>query len=109
MERRSLTRLRSGSAQHRANRSQHLSKFIVQFAGNVAQRRFLRGDELLSEVAALLGEFCETGKKLAIAADKIQAGQHNGDERGGKKKIELALHAVVNPRDACGCTLFALD
>src|SRR5450432_1946880 len=45
----SLRRVGSCSAQHRSNGGENLAKLIVQFARNVTQRRFLRGDEFLRQ------------------------------------------------------------
>src|SRR5215472_17808070 len=66
----------------------------------MAQRGFLCGNQLLRQIAALFGKVCETRKDLAIAANEVQAGQHNSNQSRRKKQIELALHAVVNSRDA---------
>ena len=44
------------SAEPRADRSQHLAKFVVEFAGYVVERGFLRVNEFLCQLAALLGE-----------------------------------------------------
>src|SRR6266568_8537166 len=79
----------------------------MEFAGDMPQSRFLRGDQFLRQVAALLGKFCQACKNLAVAANQIQACEQNGDEGGGQKNIELALHTIVNLRDACGSLLLA--
>src|SRR5579864_610962 len=107
MERRSFPGLFAGAAQHRTNSSEHLAEFIVQLARNVPKRGLLRRNEFLREVAALFVKFREASKELTVAANQIQAGQHNGNESGGEKKVKLALYTVVNLRNACGGLLFA--
>ena len=62
----------SGAAQHGADGGQNLAEFIMQFARNVAQRGFLRGNQFLRQFAALLrttprvartvGDWNESGK-----------------------------------------------
>ena len=54
-ERGAVGELLSGATEHGADGRQDLAKFIVQLTGDMAERGFLGGDELLREVAALLG------------------------------------------------------
>src|SRR5215467_536693 len=82
VKRGSLSRLFAGSAQHRANGGKYLPKFVVEFARNVPQRGFLRGNQLLRQIAALLGKLGEARKDLAVAANQVQAGEQNSDQSG---------------------------
>ena len=61
----------SCAAQHRTDRGQNLAELIVELAGNMPKRGFLSGNQFLRQVAALLGEFGEPRKNLAVAADEI--------------------------------------
>ena len=70
----------------------------MKLAGNVAERGFLRGDELLREVATLFGELGEPRKDPPVSADEIQTGENDGNQRSAEKEIELALHAVGQAR-----------
>ena len=90
----------SRAAQHQADGGQYLAEFVVEFARNVAQRGFLRGNELLRQFAALRRKFGDVREDLAVVANQIQAGDHDGQQDGCEEKIQLALHAVVNLFDA---------
>ena len=108
VKRRSLPHLLARAAQHRSNGGEHLTEFIVKLAGNMSQSGFLCGNKFLRQVAALLGKIREARKKLAIAANEVQAGQHDGNERGGEKEVKLALYPIIDFRNAGGSLLFAL-
>ena len=82
----------SGAAQHRAHRRQDLAELVVQLARDVAQRRLLRGNQLLRQFAALLGELGQSGEQPAVRADQIEAGQQDREQRRGEKNVDLALH-----------------
>src|SRR6266446_8233380 len=88
----------ASAAQRRSDRRQDLPELIMEFAGNMPQRRFLCRDQFLRQIAALLGKLCQACKNLAITANQVQARKNNGDERCGQENIELALHTVVNLR-----------
>ena len=62
----------------------------------------------MSEFAALLGEFRQSRENLPVSANEVKAREHDGNKRGGEKKIKLSLHAVVNVRDACSGLFLAL-
>src|SRR6266581_3022196 len=98
-QRRSFRDVFAGTAQHRPDRGQDLPEFIVELAGNVAQRRFLRGDQFLRQLAALFGKLRQARKNLANTANQIQARQNDSDESRREEEIELALHAIVNMRN----------
>ena len=94
------------AGQHRSERCQNLPEFIVEFARNVPQCRFLCRDQFLRQITALLGKLRQAGKNLPVTANQVQACQNNGDERCGQENIELPLHTIVNLRDARGGLLF---
>ena len=97
-----------GPAQEGADGGEHLTKFIVEFSGDVPERGFLRGDELLGEVAALRGEFGDVREEAAVVTDEIEAGKDDGDQDCGKEEVELALDAIVDFGDANCRSLFGL-
>ena len=59
-------RLLLSASQHRAHRGQHLAKFVVQFARDIAQRRLLCGDQLLRQIAALGGKARQLRKEPTV-------------------------------------------
>jgi len=71
----------------------------VQFAGNVPKSGFLRGDEFLSEVAALRRELGDLKEEAVIVANEIEAGDDDSDENGGEEGVKLALDTVVDGGD----------
>src|SRR5271168_3754213 len=79
----------------------------MKLARNVAQRRFLRGDQFLRQVAALFGKLRQPSKNLAITAYEIQTRQNYRDECCRQEEVELALNSIVDLRDARGGLLFA--
>ena len=96
----------SGAPEHRSDRGENLAEFVVQFARDVAQRGFLRGDELLGQFAAALGDFGQAREQAAVPANQREAVQQDGEQGRGQKDINLALHAVVNLNDALSGLLF---
>jgi hypothetical protein len=74
----------------------------------VAQRGFLRGNEFLRQFAALRRKFRDVREDLAVVANQIQAGDHDRQQDGRKKEIQLALNAIINLFDAGFRLLFAL-
>ena len=97
--RRSLGRVFSCACQHRAHGRQNLSELVVQFAGNMTQSGFLRGNELLGKFAALFGQRRELRKQSPVRADQVKAGKKNGNQNRSEKQIHLPLNAVINLRD----------
>src|SRR5262249_46605548 len=69
-ERRIRRNLRVGAAEHGTDGGEDLAKFIVEFARNVPESGFLRGDELLREFAALSGKLLDSREHLAVAANQ---------------------------------------
>ena len=59
----------------------------------------------MREFAALARKRRELREKPAIGADQIEAGEHDGDQGGGEKQINLALDAgrrfALTCRAAC--------
>src|SRR5579871_1285378 len=97
----------SGAAEHGSDRGEDLAKLVVKFTGNVTQRGFLRGNELLGEFAAALGNFLETREEAAVPADQRQAGQYDGEKRRGEKEVDLAAHTIVDLYDTLSGLFFA--
>ena len=61
--------MRSRAAQHGADGGEDLAKFIVQFARNVAQRRFLSGNQFLRQFAAALRDLGQARKQTAGSSE----------------------------------------
>ena len=99
--------LLSGAAKHDADGCKNLAKFVVEFARDVAKRGLLRVNEFLRQFAALIREKFKAGKDFAIRIDQVKAGQHDGNERGTKQNVELALNAIIDLGDLVGGLFFA--
>src|SRR5262249_41971842 len=80
----------------------------MQFTRNMAQRRFLRRDQLLCEFAALIRKEGELSEKAPIRANQIQAGEQDCGQDCDQKQVDLALYAVVNLRHLVARLLIAL-
>src|SRR5215469_12181230 len=65
-ERRSFRGMGAGAAEHGADGGKNLAKLVVQFARNVAQGRFLGGNQFLGEFTAARGDFRETREQAAV-------------------------------------------
>ena len=103
---RTFRRLPSRSPQHRSNGGEDLSELIMQFARNVEQRRFLRGNQFLRQFAALLRQVRQALEEQPVRPNQIQAGEHNGNQRRQQKQQHLPLHAKVNLLDSLPGLLF---
>ena len=68
----------------------------MQLPGDLAQRRFARGDQLLRQLAPSIGERGELGEQPPVRPDQVQAGCGNGGERGGEEAIHLSLDVGVD-------------
>ena len=101
-QRRSLGRVTAGAAQHRSHRRQNLAEFVVELAGDLAQRGFTRGDHLPGDLAPLVRQQGQPCEERPVRANQIQAGQRDRDEGGGEKQVHLALDLVVDFLDTGG-------
>src|SRR5271157_5209243 len=46
-------------------------------------------------------------EKPPVQTDQIYAGEHDRDQRGNKKQVNLALHAIIDQLDSLARLLFA--
>ena len=83
-----------------------LTKFIVQFAGDVAQRRFLSRDEFLCEFTAALGNFRQTSEKAAVPANQRKAVEQDRKQGSGEEEVHLTLDAIVDLDNALSGLFF---
>src|SRR3984893_16636410 len=65
-QRRTFRRMGSRTSQHGPDRGKNLAEFIVQFARDVAQRGFLRGNQFLRQFAATLGNLGQAREQSPI-------------------------------------------
>ncbi len=105
---RTLRSMRSSAPQHRTNGGENLSEFIVQFARNVTQRGFLRGNQLLRQFAAALGNLRQAREQPPVPANQRKSVQQNRQKSCGQKNIDLPLHPVIDLNDALAGLLLIL-
>ena len=100
--------MRASTPQHRSDRSKDLSEFIVQFTRNIAQRRFLSGNQFLRQFTASRGNLGQTSEQTPVPANHGKAVQQDGQQGRGQKNIHLPLHAVINLHDSLTRLLLVL-
>ena len=83
-------------SEHSAQGREYLPELVVQLTGDVAQGGFLCRDQLLCQVAPLLGESRQPAKEFAVRADQQHAGKHNGRQRRDEERIRLSFHPPIN-------------
>src|SRR5438045_9502472 len=74
----------------------------------MAQSRFLRRNQLLRQVAPLLGKYRKLVEDKPVRANEIKAGQNDGNQRRCEKNVRLPRDTIVNFRDLDRGALFAL-
>ena len=80
----------------------------MQFPRDMAQRRLLRGNQLLRQIAALFRQHSKLREQLPVRIDHIQAGEQDRQQRRAQKHIHLPLHAIINLADLQVGLLLAL-
>ena len=68
----------------------------MQFAGDLAQRRFTRVDELLRQFAPLVGEGRQLMEQALVRPDEEHTGGGDGGQRGDQEPAHLPLHRSVD-------------
>src|SRR6185436_17491609 len=77
-------------------RRQHLSEFVVELARNLPERGLPGRNELLRQLAAIVGQRRQAREQLPVRTNQIETRQRDDDEGRGEKDVDLPLHLRVN-------------
>src|SRR5579862_60710 len=94
------------ATQHHANGSKNLAKFIVQVARHIAQRFFLKVDDLPGKMAQLLGlrlqflrQVMEPLERLAVGLKGVKAGAKSEEKQHANDDQYLAFDFGIDCAD----------